>query len=87
MLSLCQLLSGIIGFSVQEVHLPYLKDAWKIFHAQTNLLRVTPYGVNLGDGGQPSILHTLMVYKVDDCFPRIPDKARNKFIFEDIFAN
>ena len=25
-------------------------------------MRVTPYGVNLGDGGQHSILHTLMVY-------------------------
>ena len=25
-------------------------------------MRVTPYGVNLGDGGQCSIFHTLMVY-------------------------
>ena len=25
-------------------------------------MRVTPYGVNLGDGGQRSVLHNLMVY-------------------------
>ena len=53
-------------------------------------MRVTPYGVNLGDGGQRSIFHTLMVYiRLMIVFLAYPTKLEtNVFLnFEDILIN
>ena len=70
---LCQLLSGIIGFWVREVHWSVLKRCLTNISCPNSPFEGYPYRVNLGDGGQRSILHNLMVYKVDYCFSRVPD--------------
>ncbi len=69
-----QLLSGIIGFLVWEVHWPYLKRCLTNISCPNSPCEGYPlWGKSWRRRSMLNISYLNGVYKVDDCFPSIPD--------------
>ena len=69
-----QLLSGIISFLVWEVHWPYLKRCMTNISCPNSPFEGYPlWGKSWRRRSTLNISYLNGVYKVDDCFPGIPD--------------